>query len=168
MPSSITLKTAPKVPALGNYISAIKNHDTSRRLTPQDQLGVQTLGRNVGLALDQVSQAISQPQTVVLTQSEIQSFIPATVKIVEVQLTTATTNIVVPSVSAEGVFLVVFVIQDATGGRLITWDTNFRYTTTNIDTTASKTSVFQFVSRIDPAVGAFQWFMINTPLTGAS
>ncbi len=62
--------------------------------------------------------------------------------------------------------LVVFVSQDSMGGGLIFWNNLFRFAVTNIDTTASTVSVFQFVGRVDPADSIVRWFMIGLPLTG--
>ncbi len=90
------------------------------------------------------------------------------IDVVVFPLTVASTTLVVPSPSSSGTPLIVFVTQDNTGGRLIVWDTNFRFTTANIDTTANKTSVFSFVSAVDSLGGNMQWFMTCIPLTGVS
>lgn len=59
--------------------------------------------------------------------------------------------------------LTVFVQQDATGGRLITWDSDFfKYATTEIDLAANAVSVFEFVGRDDG-----YWYMVSAPLLGA-
>lgn len=168
MPASVTLSTTKPNLVIGNFISAVKNHKTAHRISPQDQLGVQALGRTVGLALDQVQQAVSADREITITAADLAPLLPPTTTVLNVALTAASTTITVADPTDEGEQLVVFLDQDATGGRLIVWDTNFRFTTDQIDTTASTCSVFSFVGRTDPAIGTPQWFMTCTPITGAS
>ena len=59
-------------------------------------------------------------------------------------LTVPTTTIVSPTVPTDGQRLTVVLRQDSTGGRLITWDTNFD-PPVEIDTAPNSVSVFRFV-----------------------
>ena len=183
MPSSVTLDVTPNIAknavsptqVNSNLVTAVLNHDTSRRETPQDQLGVKTLGKNTGLVLQELQQGLlalenllRNPQQTTITAAQIQSLLPSgNTQILEVPLTTSTTNISQASATTEGVALIVFIYQDATGGRQITWDPNFRYTTVNIVTTAHTTSVFNYISRQDPTAGTIQWYLTALPITGA-
>jgi len=82
-------------------------------------------------------------------------------------LSAATTVISQASATVENQILFIFLTQDATGGRQITWDTNLKWAPVDIAPIASSVSLFQFVSRVDPAdSGAINWFYVPLVLTG--
>lgn len=74
----------------------------------------------------------------------------STALIAEYTLTTASTTITGPATTT-GLLLVVFVTQDATGGRLIVWDpgTFATMASPNLNLVASKTTIFAFIARSD-------------------
>lgn len=78
----------------------------------------------------------------------------------EVALTAPTTAITSPVASpTEGDRLAVVITQDATGGRQITWSTEFAtLTTVNIQTEPNKRSIFDFVARSDNL-----WWPVSAP-----
>jgi hypothetical protein len=69
----------------------------------------------------------------------------------------------IPAIPApvEPAILIVVLTQDATGGRQITWSTDFKLATVEIDTTPDTVSIFSFVARADG-----KWWMVGTPITG--
>ncbi len=83
-------------------------------------------------------------------------------------LTAATTAITQARASAAGYWLVLFLIQDATGGRQITWDTMFKGDPpVDIAPILLTYSQFVFVSRVDPAdAGNINWFYVPLLSTG--
>jgi hypothetical protein len=79
-------------------------------------------------------------------------------------LTAASTEIVSPlSSPAAGAVLAVYLTQDATGGRAITWSADFVGPTTEIATGAGEISVFQFVARSDG-----NWWLSALPILGVA
>ena len=62
-------------------------------------------------------------------------------------LTDASTKLISPSVPVDGQTLTMIVVQDATGGRQITWTADFQGTVVDINVTASTSSIFQFVGK---------------------
>lgn len=81
--------------------------------------------------------------------------------VADVPLTLATTEItwegVVPN---RGDHLVLFVSQDAAGGRQITWNSaKYAYATTQIGTTPNCVNAFRFVAKSDG-----KWYMTGLPL----
>lgn len=84
----------------------------------------------------------------------------------EFTLTMATTVITPATPPSENVPLVVFITQDATGGRQITWGANVKNAEINIRTTALTYSLFQFIGRVDPSDSVVKWFAEDIPLTG--
>lgn len=82
-------------------------------------------------------------------------------------LTSATTLITASAPAAAGDLLFLFLIQDATGGRQITWDTNLKWATVNLAPIPDTVSCFSFVARVDPADGgALNWFCFSLPSLG--
>lgn len=82
--------------------------------------------------------------------------------IVEYTLTAGTTNIASPSAPTSGQALTVFLTQDATGGRQITWAAAYKMAGVDIDTTPSTVSVFSFVGRSSGT----NWWLAAAPATG--
>lgn len=80
----------------------------------------------------------------------------------EVPLAIPTTAIGAPGGGVLGSRLTLFLVQDATGGRLVTWDSVYKgIGLFEIDTTPLTYSVFEFVLRT-----GYTWWLKNTPLTG--
>lgn len=81
-----------------------------------------------------------------------------------VTLTVATTAISATVPATAGALLLVFIAQDATGSRAITWSTaagNFKSgTPVNISPVASTTSVYIFAGQADGF-----WWLVTNPLT---
>ena len=77
-------------------------------------------------------------------------------------LTMASTVLSPPTPGADGNLLTYVLIQDGTGGHQITWGTNVKYTTIQIDTTPNTQSIFHFF-----ALGGI-WYPTGFPITGAS
>lgn len=78
-------------------------------------------------------------------------------------INTVITPITPPMIGAQ---LAVFIIQDATGGRQITWGSNVKWATVEIDTTALTVSLFRFLGRVDPTDGVTRWFCDSLVMTG--
>lgn len=92
--------------------------------------------------------------------------VPQTTVIEEFTLSAATTAIL-PTISpSSGVLLFIFLIQDATGGRQITWDSLVKWATVEIVTAANTVSLFQFLGRLDPVDSVIRWFCTGLPMTG--
>ncbi len=71
------------------------------------------------------------------------------------------------TVATVGAILFVFLTQDATGGRQITWATTVKWATINIDVTALTVSMFQFIGDTDPVDSVVRWFAVGmAPMTG--
>ena len=81
-------------------------------------------------------------------------------------LTVASTTITPATPASIGVWLVVKITQDATGGRTIAWGTNVKGAATNIDPTALTVSWFTFLGDTDPADSVVKWFATERPITG--
>jgi hypothetical protein len=82
----------------------------------------------------------------------------------EYTLTAPTAEIVSPlSSPAAGAILAVYLTQDATGGRAITWSADFIGPTTEIATGANEVSVFNFVARSDG-----KWWLSALPILGVA
>ena len=62
----------------------------------------------------------------------------------DITLTSSSTALSSPSTPQAGQSLTYLVRQDGTGGRQITWSSDFQATTVDIDTTASTVSIFRF------------------------
>lgn len=85
---------------------------------------------------------------------------PGGVLKVEMTLTAPSTEVVCPYDPAEGVFLVVYLTQDATGGREATWPAAFNIPVTNLDPDPDTTSAFAFIARAD-----HKWWPFAPPIT---
>jgi hypothetical protein len=77
-------------------------------------------------------------------------------------LTTGSTTINSPLVPTDAQRLTVILRQDATGGRLIAWDSNFDVTQADIDPTGLTISSFKFVG------SGGKWIGVGQPMTGAT
>lgn len=65
--------------------------------------------------------------------------------------------------SSAGLWLVVFLRQDPTGGRTVTWSAPpFRGAPGSLTTTASTWSVCVFVSQVDPVGGVMKWWLVTS------
>lgn len=90
-----------------------------------------------------------------------------TITCTDITLSAASTLITATSATAAGDLLFLFLIQDATGGRLITWDTNLKWAPVDIAPIASTVTMVPFVSRVDPAdSSAINWFYVPLLSTG--
>lgn len=81
-------------------------------------------------------------------------------------LTAPTTEIEPPPEALsplEGERLTICLLQDGTGGRLITWSSHFKAATPDINTDLNTLSVFNFVARADG-----KWWPSGPPITGVS
>lgn len=66
----------------------------------------------------------------------------------------------------EGDALIFGIVQDATGGRQITWDANLIGAPTGIDQTAGIFNVFRFSAISNPNGGLLAWFLDGNPNLG--
>lgn len=78
-----------------------------------------------------------------------------------VSLSSSLTTIEPSETAVDGMSLTVFIEQDATGGRQVTWSSDFKLATVDIDTTPSTVSVFRFTGRSDK-----KWWLDSMPLLG--
>lgn len=148
---------------INDYRSGKKPEDSVAAQSLQNlQEAIDALRKNMGETMAYFAYLIQQgaigpaPATTVQTTVRDQT------------LTAATTAITQARADAAGYWLVLFLIQDATGGRQITWDTMFKGDPpVDIAPVASTYSEFVFVSRVDPADGgAINWFYVPLLLTG--
>lgn len=86
-----------------------------------------------------------------------------------VQLTlTANTTIGTPLATVPGSMLVMMLLQDATGGRVVTWQNPpFRVSQANLGTLANTLSILLFTAIPDPADGILKWWLTAIPVTNA-
>jgi hypothetical protein len=80
----------------------------------------------------------------------------------EQTLVDPTTNITATVAPVAGSILKVVLIQDATGGRQITWGSEFVWASVDIGTTALSTSIFTFLGRT--VSGVTSWYLSELPL----
>ncbi len=84
--------------------------------------------------------------------------------LLEQTLTTASTQINAPTTSpAANSRLALYLTQDASGGRAITWGPEFVGAAVEIDTAPNAVTVFQFIARADN-----KWWLSSLPVLGVS
>ena len=81
-------------------------------------------------------------------------------------LTASTTLLTYPDPDEEGDILTYGVLQDSTGGRAITWDTNLIGFAEVVDPTADCFNSFFFTARIHPVSSDLVWIANSLPALG--